>query len=315
MSDASFYAQMTLIRQTEEAFFDLYARGLMAGTVHTSIGQEACAVGMVASLDKARDVIFSSHRAHGHFLAYCEDVEGLVAELLGRRTGVVGGIGGTQHLHVRNFYTNGIQGGIVPNAVGAALAEKLTGSGAIVTVFLGDGTMGEGVVYESMNLASLWQLPVLFVLEDNHYAQSTPKHLEHAGSLADRPRAFGIATRDLTGGPAHMMADALDVTEVYAAACTAVAYVRERCAPFFLALPTYRLAPHSKGDDTRQREELAAAWSREPLERLGRRLEPAARAQLDAAAAERVQSAIAAALAEEPQSRAEFAARAQWQPV
>src|SRR4051794_4655705 len=122
MSDSSFYAQMTLIRQTEEGFFELYACGLMAGTVHTSIGQEACAVGVIAALDKARDVIFSSHRAHGHFLAYCGDVEGLVAELLGRRTGVVGGIGGTQHLHVRNLYTNGIQGGIVPNAVGAALA-------------------------------------------------------------------------------------------------------------------------------------------------------------------------------------------------
>jgi TPP-dependent pyruvate/acetoin dehydrogenase alpha subunit len=314
-TDSSFYAQMTLIRQTEEAFFDLYARGLMAGTVHTSIGQEACAVGVVAALDKDRDVIFSSHRAHGHFLAYCDDVEGLVAELLGRRTGVVGGVGGTQHLHTRNLYTNGIQGGIVPNAVGAALAEKLDGSGAIVTVFLGDGTLGEGVVYESMNMASLWQLPVLFVLEDNHYAQSTPKHLEHAGSLAHRPRAFGIATHDLTGGPAHTMADALDVAEVYAAACTAICYVRECCAPYFLALPTYRLAPHSKGDDTRHHDELAAAWSRDPLERLGRRLPPSERADLDTAARVRVQAAIAAALAEEPHSRAEFAARAQWRPV
>ena len=288
-TDTQFYAQMTLIRQTEQAFFDLYARGLMAGTVHTSIGQEACAVGVVAALDQERDVIFSSHRAHGHFLAYCDDVDGLVAELLGRRTGVVGGVGGTQHLHTRNLYTNGIQGGIVPNAVGAALAEKLAGSGAIVTVFLGDGTMGEGVVYESMNLASLWQLPVLFVLEDNHYAQSTPKHLEHAGSLADRPRAFGIATHDLTGGSAHTMAAALDVTEIYAAACTAVTHVRERGAPYFLALPTYRLAPHSKGDDTRQRDELAAAWDRDPLERLGGRLEPGERARLDAAAAARAE--------------------------
>ncbi|MFN8468785.1 MAG: thiamine pyrophosphate-dependent dehydrogenase E1 component subunit alpha [Caldilineaceae bacterium] len=314
-TDAQFYAQMTLIRQTEQAFFDLYARGLMAGTVHTSIGQEACAVGVVAALDRERDVIFSSHRAHGHFLAYCDDVDGLVAELLGRRTGVVGGVGGTQHLHTRNLYTNGIQGGIVPNAVGAALAEKLNGSGAIVTVFLGDGTLGEGVVYESMNLASLWQLPLLFVLEDNHYAQSTPKHIEHAGSLADRPRAFGIATHDLTGGPTHTMAAALDVSEVYAAACTAVAYVRDRCAPYFLALPTYRLAPHSKGDDTRLSEELAAAWSRDPLERLGSRLDPGEREELDAAAAARVQKAIDAALAEAPQSLAQFAEGARWQPA
>lgn len=314
-TDAQFYAQMTLIRQTEQAFFDLYARGLMAGTVHTSIGQEAGAVGVIAALDRKCDVIFSNHRAHGHFLAYCDDVEGLVAELLGRRTGVVGGVGGTQHLHTRNLYTNGIQGGIVPNAVGAALAEKLDGSGAIVTVFLGDGTMGEGVVYESMNLAALWQLPVLFVLEDNHYAQSTPKHLEHAGSLADRPRAFGIATHDLTGGPAHTMAGALDVTEVYAAACTAAAYVREHSAPYFLALPTYRLAPHSKGDDTRQSDELAAAWSRDPLDRIGGRLEPGERAQLDVTAANRVRQAIDAALAEAPQSLTDFAAGARWQPA
>ena len=108
---------------------------------------------------------------------------------------------------------------------------------------------------------------------------------------------------------------ALDVTEVYAAACTAVAYVRERCAPYFLALPTYRLAPHSKGDDTRQHEELAAAWSRDPLERLRSRLAPGECAELDAAAAARVQRAIDAALEEAPQSLAQFAEGARWQPA
>jgi TPP-dependent pyruvate/acetoin dehydrogenase alpha subunit len=317
ISDSAFYAQMTLIRRTEQAFFDLYARGLMAGTVHTSIGQEACAVGVVSALDRERDVIFSSHRAHGHYLAYCDDVEGLVAELLGRSSGVVGGIGGTQHLHRRNLYTNGVQGGIVPNAVGAALAEKLGGSGAIAVVFLGDGTLGQGVVYESMNLAALWQLPVLFVLEDNGYAQSTPKQLEHAGVLADRPRAFGITTYDLTAAgagraPTQKVAD---VWEVYAAACTAVQLVREQCRPCFLALPTYRLAPHSKGDDMRSAEELASAWACDPLERLGRGLEPQTRAELDEAAQRRIQAAIEAALAQRPQSPAEFAERAQWQPA
>jgi TPP-dependent pyruvate/acetoin dehydrogenase alpha subunit len=311
IGERAFYAQMTLIRRTEQAFFDLYARGLMAGTVHTSIGQEACAVGVISTLDKERDVIFSSHRAHGHYLAYCDDVEGLVAELLGRSSGVVGGVGGTQHLHKRNLYTNGIQGGIVPNAVGAALAEKLSGSGAIVAVFLGDGTLGQGVVYESMNLAALWQLPVLFVLEDNGYAQSTPRQLEHAGTLADRPRAFGIKTIDLTTGTEG----AAGVLEIYAAACEAVQYVREQCRPCFLALPTYRLAPHSKGDDMRSAEELSSAWAREPLERLGRRLEPQVRAELDAAAERRVEAAIEAALAQIAQSPAEFAERARWQPV
>jgi TPP-dependent pyruvate/acetoin dehydrogenase alpha subunit len=302
-SDLSFYSQMTLIRQAEEAFFALYERGLLAGTVHTSIGQEACAVGVLAALDKERDVIFSSHRAHGHYLAYCDDVEGLVAELLGRRTGVVGGVGGTQHLHRRNFYTNGVQGGIVPNAVGAALAEKLRDTGAIVTVFLGDGTLGQGVVYESMNLASLWSLPLLFVLEDNQYAQSTPKQLEHAGELVERPRAFGIATCSLPAG---------DPAAVCAAAIRAVAEVRTNCRPFFLALSTYRLAPHSKGDDLRDPAELAAARQRDPLARLGSRLDPSDRAAAEATAAARVEAAIAAALDEPPQTLLEYAERARW---
>jgi TPP-dependent pyruvate/acetoin dehydrogenase alpha subunit len=341
ISDSAFYAQMTLIRRTEQAFFDLYARGLMAGTVHTSIGQEACAAGAISALDKGRDVIFSSHRAHGHYLAYCDDVEGLVAELLGRSSGVVGGVGGTQHLHKHNLYTNGIQGGIVPNAVGAALAEKLEGNGAIVAVFLGDGTLGEGVVYESMNLAALWQLPVLFVLEDNGYAQSTPRRLEHAGVLADRPRAFGIKTIDLTiesgdraGTGDLALAQAADgtpiksewraeaetgttagVLEIYTAACEAVQFVREQCRPCFLALPTYRLAPHSKGDDMRSAQELSSAWARDPLERLGISLEPQVRAELDAAAERRVQAAVERALAQKVQSAAEFAEQARWQPA
>jgi TPP-dependent pyruvate/acetoin dehydrogenase alpha subunit len=305
-SELSFYTQMTLIRQTEQAFFALYERGLLAGTVHTSIGQEACAVGVLAALDRERDVIFSNHRAHGHYLAYCDDVEGLVAELLGRRSGVAGGVGGTQHLYRRNFYTNGIQGGIVPNAAGAALAEKLAGSGATVTVFLGDGTLGEGVVYESMNLASLWSLPLLFVLEDNGYAQSTPKQLVHAGELIDRPAAFGIAT-------AAVVAD--HPATVYAAASQAVAQVRATSRPCFLALSTYRLAPHSKGDDLRDAAELAAAQARDPLEQLGRKLDPAARAAADAAAAQRVETAITAALAERAQTLAEFAEAARWLPV
>ena len=306
LSDLAFYSQMTLIRQTEEAFFALYARGLLAGTVHTSIGQEACAVGVMAALDHGRDVVFSSHRAHGHYLAYCDDVEGLVAELLGRQSGVVGGVGGTQHLHRRNFYTNGIQGGIVPNAAGAALAEKLAGSGAIVAVFLGDGTLGEGVVYESMNLAALWSLPLLFVLEDNGYAQSTPRALAHAGDLLDRPAAFGIAAQAITAD---------DPAAVHAAAAAAIAQVRAGRGPFFLALRTYRLAPHSKGDDLRDGAELAAARTRDPLAQLGSRLEPLARAASDAAAASRVEAAIAAALVDRAQTLAEFRERAPWLEV
>jgi len=285
-----FYAQMQLIRRTEQTFFDLYERGLMAGTVHTSIGQEACAVGVVAALERPHDVIFSSHRAHGHFLAYCDDVEGLVTELLGRRSGVVGGVGGTQHLHKHNLYTNGVQGGIVPNAVGAAFAEKHKQSGAIVVVFLGDGTMGQGVVYESMNVAALWSLPLLFVLEDNQYAQSTHRRDEHAGVLAQRAQPFGIEC-------AEIAAD--DVFAVHAAAQRAVEYVRSQSRPFFLTLHTYRLAPHSKGDDMRPQEELQRYRAHDPLVRLASTLPDARRAPLDAAIEQRIADAVVKALAEE----------------
>ncbi len=300
---AHFYAQMALIRRTEETFFELFAKGLLAGTVHTSIGQEACAAGVVNALDRRRDVIFSNHRAHGHFLVYCDDVEGLIAELLGRRTGVVGGVGGTQHLHRGNFYTNGVQGGIVPNAVGAALAEKIKGGDAIVAVFLGDGTMGQGVVYESMNLASLWALPLLFVLEDNQYAQSTHKRFEHAGELSGRAAAFAIETCTV---------DASDVFVVHTAAQAAVDQVRATCRPFFLALNTYRLAPHSKGDDTRSEEELATYRARDPLAKLARSLPAAPRAAIDVQIEARVQAAVDQALAAAPQTLADFQRNAGW---
>ena len=294
-----FYAQMRLIRRTEQTFFDLYERGLMAGTVHTSIGQEACAAGVVNALDRARDVIFSSHRAHGHFLAYSDEVDGLVAELLGRAGGIVGGVGGTQHLHIRNLYTNGVQGGIVPNAAGAALAEKLKQSGAIVVVFLGDGTMGQGVVYESMNLASLWSLPLLFVLEDNQYAQSTHRSQEHAGNLAGRAAAFGIEGAEL---------EADDVFAVYEAASRAVDFVRANSRPYFLTLHTYRLAPHSKGDDTRSPEELERQWARDPLTLLAATLDAQRRDEINAAIETRIQAAVEKALADEPQAVDEFRA-------
>jgi acetoin:2,6-dichlorophenolindophenol oxidoreductase subunit alpha len=129
---------MFRIRTMEQTFLDLFSGGLLTGTVHTSLGQEACAVGVMNALDATHDVIFSTHRAHGHFVAYCDDVDGLVADVMGRSTGICGGIGGTQNLHKRNMYTGGIQGGIVPCAVGAALAEKLRRSGAICVVFLGE---------------------------------------------------------------------------------------------------------------------------------------------------------------------------------
>jgi TPP-dependent pyruvate/acetoin dehydrogenase alpha subunit len=285
-----FYQQMRTIRRVEETLLHLYSRGLVFGTVHTCIGQEAVAVGVVNALDRARDVIWSNHRGHGHFLAYCDDVDGLIAEVMGKPTGVCGGVGGTQHLHTRNFYTNGVLGGTVPCGVGAALAEKARGAGAIAAIFMGDGAMGQGVVYESLNLAALWQLPALFILEHNGIAQSTPARLEHAGDLATRAQTFGIEC-------AQLQAD--DVEKIHAAAQRAVSVVRGESRPYFLVLHTTRLMPHSKGDDTRPPAELDDLRARDPLPRLRASLlaeDPARLARLEAAIETRLAAAVDAAM-------------------
>lgn len=282
-----FYRQMYTIRKVEQNLLDLFAQGYITGTVHTSMGQEACDVGVVNALDRSKDIIFSNHRAHGQFLAYCDDVEGLIAEIMGKETGVCMGIGGSQHIHKGNMYTNGVQGGIVPNAVGAALAEKTKGTGSVVMVVLGDGTMGEGVVYESFNIASLWSLPVLFLLIDNGIAQSTPKHLEHAGDLATRAMTFSIDSVSI---------EADDVAKVYSTACQIVNEMRERSRPFFLHVRTARLGPHSKGDDTRSKEEIELLKQKDPLLKIAANLPADLRREIEQEIDSRIQTAVEKAM-------------------
>lgn len=247
------YYQMALIRRVESGLLDLFARNLLFGTTHTCLGQEADAVGVIGALDRDRDLVFSNHRCHGHFLAYCGDAHGLVAEVMGRTTGVCGGRGGSQHLHRDNFFSNGIQGGMSPIAVGAALAEKQ--AGAIACVFLGDGTLGEGVLYESLNMASLWSAPVLFVVEDNAIAQTTPRALALAGEMSTRAAAFGVRGFHYAG---------TDVEAILTLAAEAVRYVRSG-RPAWLHLETVRMGPHSKSDDTRPTAEIERARALDPL--------------------------------------------------
>jgi TPP-dependent pyruvate/acetoin dehydrogenase alpha subunit len=260
---AILYERMYFIRRFEETLLDLFAQGKLVGTTHTYIGQEANAVGILDHIDPARDVVFSNHRCHGHYLAFTDDAFGLLSEVMGRATGVCGGKGGSQHLCNGNFYSNGVLGSIVPVATGIGLAEKVKGTGAVSAVFLGEGTLGEGVTYESLNIASLWKLPVLFVLENNHYAQSTPVELELAGSIPARAAAFGIETAAL---------DTTDVVEVHEAARRAVSHVRDTGEPYFLVLDTYRFSPHSKGDDNRDPAEIEERRKRDPLIVAGPRL-------------------------------------------
>lgn len=286
--DYALYRTMLLIRRFEERLLDEFAAGRLVGTTHAYIGQEADAAG-IFSVAGPDDVVFSSHRCHGHFLAYGGEAYRLAAELMGKATGLVGGRGGSQHIQWRNFYSNGIQGGILPVAAGAALAEKVRAGGTVTLVFLGDGTLGEGALYESLNLASLWTLPVLFVLEDNRYAQTTPVALGVAGSMAGRFAAFGIPVWER---------ETSDVLEVRAAAGEALGHVRGGAGPGCLLLHTHRFAAHSKGDDPRPPEEIARIRRFDPLTIHAPRLTEAQRRQAEDEAAEEVGAAFSRAAAD-----------------
>jgi len=264
------YREMLRIRLFEERVLDAFSRGQVSGTTHTYVGQEANAVGVLGWLLEG-DVVISNHRCHGHFLAYGGSMYALAAEIMGRETGLCGGRGGSQHLQWKDFLANGILGGTIPLAVGAAFAEKRRRAGRMVFAFMGDGTLGQGVVYESLNMASLWNLPILFILENNRYAQTTPIHLNLAGGIAARFEAFGIPAQEL---------DSTDVLKILSCLQPLVSDVRAGAGPRAIILHTYRFGPHSKGDDTRDPEEIAHYKSLDPLEIHGLRLSHEERAYI-----------------------------------
>ena len=252
-----FYFEMKLIRCFEKKLLDLFVKNLLFGTTHTCIGQECNSVSFLNAIETNIDIIWSNHRCHGHFISYSGNIIGLMAEIMGKKTGVCGGRGGSQHLHYKNFYSNGILGGTVPQALGSAFAIKNKKS--ICIVFIGDGTMGSGVFYESLNLASLWNCPIIFVCENNNIAQTTPSNLALSGSILSRAKAFNIKT---------YKNNSLDVMQIYDLANEVISYVRKTRKPAFVELKSIRLGPHSKGDETRSVNEIKKLNNNDPLKKI-----------------------------------------------
>lgn len=305
------FARAILVRTVEERLLELFSQGKLFGTVHTCIGQEWTGVAVGEHLLE-NDWVVSNHRCHGHFIGRTDDVEGLLAEVMGKQTGVCGGRGGSQHLYSKGFLSNGVQGGILPVAAGLSLAQKMAGNEAITVVFMGDGTLGEGTVYETMNLVSKWELPLLIVLENNLYSQSTRQFQTLAGDICARAAAFEIATRHSnTWEPAQLLSEVGHCVET----------VRGAGKPVFLQVDTYRLAAHSKGDDDRNADEIAAYRARDPLTKYMHSHSVAseaavqeARCRVDAAVA--LADAAPFATADAPRCTAEAGWRpASWSPV
>jgi acetoin:2,6-dichlorophenolindophenol oxidoreductase subunit alpha len=266
------YRKMRLIRRFEETLLALFEEGVLNGTTHCCIGQEADAVAIMEHLEPG-DHVFSNHRCHGHYLARTGDTLGLLTEIMGKDAGMCRGIGGSQHICATDFKSNGVQGGIVPAAAGIAWANQLNGSDRVSVVFLGDGTLGEGLVYETLNIASLWKLPLWIVLENNGWSQSTPLAMNFAGSMTARFEAFGLPVREI---------DSTDVLAIDRVAAEELALMRSTKSPRVLIIHTYRLCHHSKSDDQRPAEEIQQRWTIEPLAIHGERLEAPDRARIDA---------------------------------
>jgi pyruvate dehydrogenase E1 component alpha subunit len=251
LADDDLYA-LLLIRHFEQKLLELFGRGHITGTTHTCIGQEYVPVALEPLLGDA--FVFSNHRGHGHYLARFGDAVGLLAEITGRAGAVCGGYGGSQHIYRDGFCSTGIQGQSVPVAVGAALHRRRRGEEGVAVAYIGDGTWGEGAVYEALNLAALLNVPLVLVVENNGIAQSTPTTQAMAGSVAARSEAFGVR---------YERVDSTCVTTIREQIALPMARTRQGAGPLVIEFLTYRLGSHSKGDDTRPPDEVARLRERD----------------------------------------------------
>ncbi len=256
--------KMHRIRKFEEAAEDCYNRGLIHGTMHLSIGQEASAVGSCMSLSD-EDKITSTHRGHGHCVAKNADLGKMFAEFFGKETGYCRGRGGSMHIADvarGNLGANGIVGGGLPIAVGSALTAKRLGTGTVTVCFFGDGANNEGAFHESLNMASIWKLPVIFVCENNKYGMSTSIEKSTAvANISERAAAYGMPGISVDGNDFSAVAEAVD---------RAVTRARSGDGPSLVENLTYRVRGHSRSDRNRYRtkEEIDEWIERDPIRRM-----------------------------------------------
>ncbi len=280
---AELYGRMRLIREFEETALRLVKSGDIVGGIHPYIGEEAVAVGVCAALADD-DLITSTHRGHGHVLAKGADPARMLAELAGRTTGLNAGRGGSMHaadVGLGILGANAIVGAAAPIAAGAAWASQRARSGRVVVTFFGDGGLNQGVLLETMNLASLWKLPVIFVCENNGYATTMPISTGLAGSAVARAQGFGIPGETVDG---------MDAVDIRSAAAAAVERARAGAGPSFLECLTYRFGPHHTMEQRirlsyRPAEEVERWRLRDPLVIQAARITPQEREEADARAA------------------------------
>ena len=262
------YCQMHVIRKFEETVRELYQQGQIRGSFHPCVGQEATAAGAALAL-RADDYLTCTYRGHGHAIAKGLSVRAAMAEMLGKATGCSKGKGGSMHFSdpsIGLLGANAIVAGGVPHAAGAALAAQMQGTGQVAVAFFGEGAVNQGVFHETLNLAAIWKLPVIFICENNQYSEMTPSwETTSTSDTWQRAAAYGIQAGPVDGNDVEAMAEAVGAAAQRARAGLGASYLEAH---------TYRLWGHMMGDPEvyRSKQEVAEAWQHEPIGRLGRRL-------------------------------------------
>jgi TPP-dependent pyruvate/acetoin dehydrogenase alpha subunit len=261
------YEKLVLIRETELKIENLFTLGLLRGTTHGCIGQETVPVALSEFLNIEKDYLTGGHRSHGYALAFSNSPELLIGEIMGKKCGFESGMGGSQHIHFKNFYTNGVTGGMVPVCAGLAFALKQNSNNGIAVACLGDGGMNEGYVMETFNLAGVLSLPIIFLLENNGYAMSTASDYATFGTFSDRIRGFGLK---------YTFCESIDYYIVRTKIGEVVNYVRESRKPAFIEIITHRFSGHSKSDKRLYMpEERENYWHQnDPILKIANELQP-----------------------------------------